>query len=224
MDDILAGIAENVILGRRDKSSMFPEEKTGEPGVEELTQQAVESGMATESILNDGLLAGMDVVGQRFKGGEVYIPEVMRSSEALKAGMELLKPLMVASGLESNGKVVLGSVKGDLHDIGKNLVSMMLKGARLEVVDLGVDVSAESFIESIRKENAQVLALSSLLTTTMMELKTVIDALKEAGLRDQVKVLVGGAPVTQDFADDIGADGYAADAVLAMEKAKELLG
>ena len=223
MGDILKGIAENVILGRRDKSSMFPEEKAGEPGVEELTQQAVESGIATESILNDGLLAGMDVVGQRFKGGEVFIPEVMRSSQALKAGMELLKPLMVDSGLEPSGKVVIGSVKGDLHEIGKNLLSMMLKGARLGVVDLGVDVSAESFIESIRKEKAQVLALYSLLITTMIELKTVIDALKEAGLRDQIKVLVGGAPVTQDFADAIGADGYAANAVLAMENAKELL-
>jgi 5-methyltetrahydrofolate--homocysteine methyltransferase len=224
MNDVLTAIAENVILGRTDKSSPFSEAKMGEPGVKELTEEAIETGIGVEDILDKGLLAGMDVVGTKFKNDEFFIPEVMIAADAFKAGMDLVKPLIATSELEPTTTVVIGTVKGDLHDIGKNIVGMMLQGANFEVIDLGVDVPVEKFIETIQQENPNILGLSSLLTTTMQQLKNVIDAVEEAGLRDQVKVMVGGAPLTQDYADGIGADGYAPDAVYAVEKVKELLG
>jgi 5-methyltetrahydrofolate--homocysteine methyltransferase len=223
MADLLNEIAENVILGRNDKTSPLVVEKEGQPGVKELTQQAIDEDMNVEDILNKGLLAGMDVVGTRFKNDEIFIPEVLVSAEALGAGMKLLKPLIVKSGLKPTSKVIIGTVKGDLHDIGKNLVGMMFQGAQFDVVDLGVDISTEQFIEAIKQENAQILGLSCLLTSSMPMLKKVIEGLEQAGLRDQIITMVGGAPLTQDYAEQVGADGFAEDAVLAVDKAKELL-
>jgi len=223
MSDLLEAIAENVIQGRGDKNSPFVKEKEGEPGVKELTHQAIKEGISVEDIINKGLLAGMDVVGKKFKNDEIFIPEVLISAEALGIGMKLLKPLIVESGLTPTNKVVIGTVKGDLHDIGKNLVSMMLQGSQFDVLDLGVDVSTEKFIKTIKQKKPQILALSCLLTSSMHELKTVIDAIKKEGLQNKIKIMVGGAPVTKEYANQIGADEFAEDAVLAVEKAKELL-
>jgi 5-methyltetrahydrofolate--homocysteine methyltransferase len=222
MSDLLKEIAENVIQGRGDKNSPLVKEKAGEPGVRELTERAIEEGLDVEDIINKGLLAGMNVVGERFKNDEIFIPEVLISAEALGIGMKLLKPLIVQSGLKPTSKVVIGTVKGDLHDIGKNLVSMMLQGAQFDVVDLGVDIPAENFLNAIKQEKPQILGLSCLLTSSMHELKVVIEAIKKDGLQDPVKIMVGGAPVTKEYADKIGADGFAEDAVLAVERAKEL--
>ena len=223
MAELLQKIAESVIEGRSDQYSPLVKEKVGTPGVKELTQKAIDDGKNVEDIINKGLLAGMDVVGIRFKNDEIFIPEVLISAEALGIGMELLKPLIVKAGLKPKSKIVIGTVKGDLHDIGKNLVRMMLQGAQFDVIDLGVDISIEKFIENIKQEKPQLLGLSCLLTSSMHELKNVIEAVKKAGLRDQVKILVGGAPVTQEYAEEIGADGFADDAVLAVEKAKEFV-
>jgi 5-methyltetrahydrofolate--homocysteine methyltransferase len=173
-------------------------------------------------ILNEGLIPAMGEVGCRFEAGEYYLPEMLVSAQAMKASLNLLRPLLVERKVEPMGRVVVGTVQGDLHDIGKNLVSMMLEGAGFEVVDLGVDVPPGKFVEAAR--GAQVIGLSALLTTTMPTMGRVIPALKEAGVRDQVKVIVGGAPVTQAFADQIGADGYGPDASSAVRKVKELLG
>ncbi|UCB44936.1 MAG: corrinoid protein [Spirochaetota bacterium] len=223
MSDLLKAIAENVIQGRSDKQSPLVKDMAGAPGVKELTERAIKEGMDVEDIINKGLLAGMDVVGKRFKNDEIFIPEVLISAEALGVGMELLKPLIVESGLKPTSKVVIGTVKGDLHDIGKNLVSMMLQGAQFEVIDLGVDISTDSFIDSIKKEKPKILGLSCLLTSSMHEMKTVIDAVKKENLQNQVKIMVGGAPVTQDYASRIGADGFAEDAVIAVDRVKELI-
>ena len=194
------------------------------PQVKELIQEAIDEGQDLRSILNDGLLAGMSVVGERFKKGEVYFPEVLVAANAMKAGMEPLKPLLVEKNIGYAGKVVLGTVRGDLHDIGKNLVRMMLEGAGFEVIDLGVDVSAERFVEAVKEENADIIGMSSLLTTTMPMMKQAIEALSGSLVRDKVKVMVGGAPITQKYADDIGADGFGPDAATAVDKAKELMG
>jgi|TARA_Y100000031_G_C8222521_1_gene386665 5-methyltetrahydrofolate--homocysteine methyltransferase len=223
MPDLLQEIAGKVISGRADKNSPFPSEKVGEPGVKELTQKAIKEGIDLQEILNSGLLAGMNVVGARFKDGELFIPEVLVCGQALKAGMDVLKPIIVKSGLEPLAKFVIGTVKGDLHDIGKSLVSMMLQGAGFEVVDLGIDVPKEKFVAVVRQEKPQVLGISSLLTSTIPEMRQVIEILEEEGLRGQVKVMVGGAPVTDSYAAQIGADGYAPDAISAVVKAKELL-
>jgi 5-methyltetrahydrofolate--homocysteine methyltransferase len=224
MYDFLQEIARNVIEGRADKNSLFPSEKVGEPGVKELTQKAIEEGMDLQRILDSGLLAGMDVAGARFKDGELFIPEVLLCGQALKAGMDVLKPMIVQSGLKPFAKFVIGTVKGDLHDIGKNLVSMLLQGAGFEVIDLGIDVPKEDFVEALKREKPLMLGTSSLLSNTMPEMRQVIEILEEEGLRDQVKVMVGGAPVTDSYAEKIGADGYAPDAISAVLKAKELLG
>jgi 5-methyltetrahydrofolate--homocysteine methyltransferase len=178
--------------------------------------------MPPGDVLNKGLIAGMSVVGRRFKANEVYVPEVLIAARAMKGGMEILQPALIKAGIEPLGTVVLGTVKGDLHDIGKNLVNMMLTGGGLKVVDIGVDAPAEKFIEACKASNAKVCAMSALLTTTMPQMTDVIKALKASGV--QVKTLIGGAPVTQSFADEIGADGYAPDAASAVDAAKELLG
>ncbi len=190
--------------------------------VAELTKQAIDEGVAAKEILENGLIAGMNVVGVRFKANEVYVPEVLIAARAMRAGMELLEPELAKAGIEPAGTVVLGTIKGDLHDIGKNLVGMMLTGGGLKVVDLGTDVSAEKFIEACKAEGASVCAMSALLTTTMPQMGEVVKAFKEAGL--EVKIIIGGAPVTQSYADEIGADGYAADAASAVDVAKELMG
>lgn len=207
----LNAIAENLINGKADE-------------VKKLVQEAVDKGVNVGSILNNGLIKGMSVVGENFKNNIFYVPEVLIAARAMKAGMTIIRPLLVEAGVEPLGKVALGTVKGDLHDIGKNLVSMMLEGAGFEVIDLGIDVSPEKFIQAVNEQGAQVVAMSALLTTTMPSMKTTIDALKEAGLIGKVKTLVGGAPLTQRYADEIGADGYARDAASGADKAKELLG
>jgi 5-methyltetrahydrofolate--homocysteine methyltransferase len=175
-----------------------------------------------ESIVNEGLIVGMDEVGRRFKANEFYVPEVLIAARAMHAGMDIVKPLLAESGVKPRGTVVIGTVQGDLHDIGKNLVAMMLEGGGWEVVDLQVDVAADTFVNSVNEQSPNVLAMSALLTTTMPGMKDTIDALSAAGVRDKVKVMIGGAPVTQAFADEIGADGYAPDAASAVDLANEL--
>ena len=187
----------------------------------EITRQALAEGTAPKSVLDDGLIAGMDVIGARFKKSEVYIPEVLIAARAMKMAMEVLEPELVKAGVEPIGKLAIGTVQGDLHDIGKNLVAMMLKGAGFEVVDLGVDVGPGKFIEQARTKGIQLIGMSTLLTTTMSGMEKTVKALRDAGL--PVKVMVGGAPVTQDYADRIGADGYAADAASAVDMAKSLV-
>jgi 5-methyltetrahydrofolate--homocysteine methyltransferase len=206
----LQAIAEAVISGDRDTVSA-------------LVQEAVDEGTAPEDVINEGLIAGMNVVGVKFKANEFYVPEVLIAARAMHAGMDIVKPLLAESESISRGKIVLGTVKGDLHDIGKNLVGMMLEGGGYDVIDIGVDQAPESFVESAQAQEAQIVALSALLTTTMPAMKDTIDAIVEAGLRDGVKIIVGGAPVTQSFADEIGADGYAADAASAVDLANSLL-
>lgn len=191
--------------------------------VRELVQQAITGGVSADRVLSEGLIAGMNVVGERMRKHEVFLPEVLLSATAMHAGMDLLKPLLAASGVDLGPKVVLGTVKGDIHDIGKNLVGMMLTGAGFQVVDIGRDIPAERFVQVAREEQAQVVAMSALLTTTMPEMKVTIDALKAEGLREKVKVIVGGAPVSPEYAAQIGADGYARDAASAMDKVRELV-
>ena len=187
----------------------------------EITQAAIEEGMAPETILNEGLISGMNVVGVRFKANEVYIPEVLISARAMKMSMEYLEPKLSEAGVEPIGKALIGTVQGDLHDIGKNLVMMMLKGSGFAVTDAGIDVSAEKFVAQAKATGAQIVGLSALLTTTMPSMESTAKAIKDAGLN--VKVMIGGAPVTQNYADKIGADGYAADAATAVDVAKSLL-
>ncbi len=187
----------------------------------EITKSALEEGTAAKNVLEEGLIAGMDVVGARFKNNEIYIPEVLIAARAMKMAMEILEPELVKAGVEPVGKFLIATVQGDLHDIGKNLVAMMLKGAGFEVIDLGVDVSPEKFVEQIKAKGVQVVGMSTLLTTTMPGMERTIKALKEAGV--SAKIMIGGAPVTQGYADKIGADGYAADAASAVDMAKSLV-
>jgi 5-methyltetrahydrofolate--homocysteine methyltransferase len=191
--------------------------------VKRLTQEALDAGESAEAILKEGLISAMDRVGVRFKNSEIYIPEVLIAARAMHAGMDVLKPILSKSTTASPGKIIVGTVKGDLHDIGKNLVVMMLEGGGFEVVDLGIDVSADKFTEAIKTHKPQIVGMSALLTTTMKEMKNTIQAFETASLRKQVKVVVGGAPLTEKFAKEIGADGYASDAASAVDKVKELL-
>ena len=192
------------------------------PAAVSLVKEALEEGVKPDVILSDGLVAGMDVVGVKFKANEFYVPEVLIAARAMQNAMNILKPELQKAGVESKGKVAIGTVKGDLHDIGKNLVAMMMEGAGFEIMDLGVDVKPEQFVEAANN-GANVICMSALLTTTMPSMLETIDALKEANVRDSIKVMVGGAPVTQSYCDEIGADGYAADAASAVDKAKDLL-
>jgi len=189
-----------------------------------LIQEALDAGIAPSKILNDGLVSGMDVVGEKFRCDEIFMPEVLISAKAMQAGMDVLRPKLIETGAKLAGKVIMGTVKGDLHDIGKNLVGMLMEGAGFEVIDLGIDVPSEKFVEAVRSNRPNILGLSALLTTTMLMMKEVIESLVEAGVRERVKVIVGGAPVTEKFAEDIGADGYAPDAASAVVKARELIG
>ena len=215
----LKPIAEAIIGGKREV-------------VVELVKKALAENVPPATILNDGLIAGMNEVGRRFKANEFYVPEVLIAARAMSnakeaatkpGAMEILQPHLTKAGVKSRGKVIIGTVKGDLHDIGKNLVCMMLRGAGFEVVDLEIDVPAEKFVEAAKTQNVKLIGLSALLTTTMPQMKTVVEAVRKAGLKD-VKVMIGGAPVTQSYADEIGAQGYAPDAASAVDKAKELLG
>jgi 5-methyltetrahydrofolate--homocysteine methyltransferase len=206
----LQAIAENIIKGQA-------------PKVQELVKQALEEKIPVREILHEGLIAGMDVVGEKFKNNEFYVPEVLIAARAMKQGMELIRPQLVEEKVEPLGKAAIGTVKGDLHDIGKNLVAMMLEGAGFEVIDLGIDVSPEKFIDAVKTKGAQLICMSALLSTTMPSMQTTVEAVKEAGLSDSVGVMIGGAPVTQAYADQIGANGYAPDAASASEVAKELI-
>lgn len=192
------------------------------PEAKALTESALAEGVSAAEVLNNGLVAGMNVVGEKFKNNEFYVPEVLIAARAMKNAMEVLRPQLAKSGVEPKGKVAIGTVRGDLHDIGKNLVAMMLEGAGFEIQDLGVDVKPEQFVEAA-KNGADVIAMSALLTTTMPAMKDTIEALKSEGVRDKTCVMIGGAPVTQNYCDEIGADGYAPDAASAVDKAKELL-
>ena len=191
--------------------------------VKEITQRALQEKVDPKEILEQGLIKGMDVVGIKFKNNEIFLPEVLLASRAMYGGMELLQPKLIKSGVKAVGKVIIGTAKGDLHDIGKNLVAMMLRGGGFEVIDLGIDVSPEKFLKATQEHQPDIVGISALLTTTMVGMMDIITILKSTGLRDKVKIMVGGAPVTQEFADEIGAEGYAPDAASAVDKAKELL-
>ena len=208
--EILKDIAQDLIAGNDAK-------------VAELVALAIQTDVPTVEILDDGLIAGMSVVGDRFRSHEMFLPEVLLSARAMTAGVSLLKPLLVAEEVPSRGKVILGTVQGDLHDIGKNLVGIMLQGAGFEVVDLGTDVPAEEFIDAAVAENASIIGLSALLTTTMPLMKSVVDLVEERGLSDELKVIVGGAPLSEEFARSIGAQDYAYDAANAVEKVVALV-
>ncbi|MCP4114260.1 MAG: cobalamin-binding protein [Desulfobacteraceae bacterium] len=191
--------------------------------VVELTRAALDAGIAAKDILNQGLIAGMDIVGERMESGEMFIPEVLMAAQAMGGAVEILKPLLSDEDAAGGGTIVLGTVKGDLHDIGKNLVSMMMESAGFKVINMGVDIEPDAFIQAIKDNDADILALSALLTTTMPMMEQTIKSVEESGLRDKVKILVGGAPVNQSFADEIGADGYAPDAGSASKLAKQLI-
>jgi 5-methyltetrahydrofolate--homocysteine methyltransferase len=210
MSEILDKMANALISGK-------------EIEVKTLTQEALDENIGAKEILDKGLLAGMDVVGKRFKNGDMYIPEVLLCARCMHGAMDLLQPLLSEADSKGAGKMVIGTVEGDLHDIGKNLVAMMMQGAGFKVIDLGVNLSPQKFVAAVREHKPDILGMSALLTTTMPKMEETIKALEEAGLRDQVKVMAGGAPVTQDFVDKICADAYGANAASASEKAKDLL-
>ena len=191
--------------------------------VKNLVQQAIDEGIPAQKILEEGLLDGMNVIGEKFKNNEVFVPEVLVAARAMSMGAGLLKPLLAAEGVKATGKVCIGTVKGDLHDIGKNLVKMMLEGKGINVVDLGVDVSAEKFVEEAIANNAQIICCSALLTTTMNEMENVVKVATEKGIRENVFIMVGGAPITQEYCDKIGADCYTTDAASASDAAIEYL-
>ncbi|TGE31710.1 corrinoid protein [Desulfosporosinus sp. Sb-LF] len=205
-----AELAQSVIAGQRDQ-------------VKNQVTSLIAAGNNPLEIVSEGLIAGMDVVGVRFKAGDMYVPEVLMSAKSMSGGLEIVKPLIAVADQKSNGRILIGTVKGDLHDIGKNLVSMLVESGGFEVINMGVDISAEDFIDASIKHEPDIIALSALLTTTMPAMKDIIELLKENGLRDKIKVIIGGAPVSKDYADTIGADGYAPDAGSAVELCKQLL-
>jgi len=210
--DIIESIKVNVIQGRVTSEDEGIEEGTaGQPGVTELVEEALASGVDVSDIINEGLTASMEVVGQKFENEEYYIPDMLASAEAVGAAMEILKPHMAHSGVKSKGKILIATVKGDLHEIGKNIVSILLRGAGYMVKDLGNDVETEDIIRAVREEKPDFLGLSALLTSTMVNMEDTIKALKENGLRDKVKIVIGGAPLSEEYAREIGADGYGAD-------------
>ena len=198
-------------------------QKGNSASVEELTKKALSQDISAEEILNNGLVGGMNIVSEKFKNNEIFIPEVLISAKSMNSGLEIIKPILAEEKVKTKGKVVIGTVKGDLHDIGKNIVAMLLQGAGFDVVDLGADVSKEKFLEFVKNERADILGMSALLTTTMIYMKETIETLKNAGLRENVKVIIGGAPVTESYAAQIDADGYAPDAASAVELTKKLL-
>ena len=198
-------------------------EKGDSSAVKELTRQALSMSIAAEDILNGGLIKGMDVVGIKFKNNEIFIPEVLIATRAMKSGMAIIKPLLPPEWIEPRAKVVIGTVKGDLHDIGKTIVCMLLEKEGYEIIDMGIDVSKERFVKAIKKENPDVMGMSALLTTTMHYMRDVIEAVKKANFRQNIKIIIGGAPVTQSFADEIKADGYAPDGASAAELVKNIL-
>ena len=216
--DIIATLKENVIQGRKTRESEgIDEALSGTPGVVELTQTALKNNIPLEVIITQGLTSGMQIVGEKFSTKEYFIPDMLASADAVGAAMDILQPLLEASNVETKGKFVIATVKGDIHDIGKNIVAILLKGAGYEVSDLGIDVPQEKIISVVREEKPNYLGLSALLTTTMVEMGTVIKALKENGLRDKVKILLGGAAVSEEYAQEIGADAFCADGFSAIK-------
>ncbi len=211
MSEVLSKISDAIIEGDVED-------------IVDLTQDALDDDVSAQDILDKGLMAGMDYVGVEFKAGNMFVPEVLRSAKAMQASMEILKPLLAAAGAKRTGRVLLGTVKGDLHDIGKNLVAMMCEGAGFEVKDIGKDIDPDTFVTAVKEYEPDVVGMSALLTTTMRAMGHTIKALEESGLRDRVKIIIGGAPVTQAFADQIKADGYAPNAAAAAELARKLVG
>jgi 5-methyltetrahydrofolate--homocysteine methyltransferase len=210
MSEILEQISTAVIEGDLDE-------------IEDLTEDALDDDLSAEEILNKGLMPGMDYVGVEFRAGNMFVPEVLRSAKTMQTSMDILKPLLAEAGAKMVGKVLLGTVKGDLHDIGKNLVGMMCEGAGFEVKDIGKDVAPEQFVDAVKEYEPDIVGMSALLTTTMRAMESTIKVLEEAGVRDKVKIMIGGAPVTQAFSDQIGADGYASNAAAAAELAKRFV-
>lgn len=224
-EKLIESIVENVLQGRRNKDDEgIEEDYTGQPGVAELVQEALDNGVDTETILLEGLSRGMEMVGEKYETGEYFIPDMLTAAEAVEAGMKVMEPHLADKGeSEGKGKVIMATVEKDLHDIGKNLVSIMLKGAGFAVVDLGIDVPAARIVEAAEEEGAELVGLSALLNTTMINMGDVIKELEEKGLRGRVKVMIGGAPTSDDFASEIGADGYGKDAFAAIRVAEKLL-
>jgi corrinoid protein of di/trimethylamine methyltransferase len=210
MEELLEKMASVLIAGKQDEVAKF-------------ARQALDNGVAAREILDQGLLAGMDVVGRRFKAGDMFIPEVILCARCMHAAMDILKPLLSEKESAGIGTYVIGTVEGDLHDIGKNLVAMMLEGAGFKVVDLGINIKVQQFVDAVKEHQPKVLGMSALLTTTMPKMEETVQALNEAGLRSQIKIMAGGAPVTQDYVDKIGADAYSGNAASAVDKAKELV-
>ena len=210
MDEKIQAVYDAVIGGAMAETSSF-------------VQDALDAGQGADVILREGLIAAMGEIGQQFEAGEVYVPEMLISAKSMKFGLELLRPHLIEADVKPLGKVVIGTVQGDLHDIGKNLVGMMMEGAGFEVIDLGVDVKPEELIEAVKENQPDIVAMSALLTTTMGNMKTAITMMQEAGIKDSIKVMIGGAPVTQDYADEIGADGFSIDASQAASLAKKLV-
>ena len=222
-EDIINLIRENVIQGRITQDDEgLDEGMVGQPGVSELIDKALALDMSVEDIINKGLTKGMDIVGQKFEAEEYFIPDMLASAEAVGAAMEILEPHLAKSGIKPKGKIVVATVKGDLHDIGKNIVSILLRGAGYTVKDLGNDINPQVIVDAVRKEEPQFLGLSALLTSTMVHMGETIKALTESGLRDKVKVIIGGAPVSEEFAGSIGADGYGADGFQAVAVVESL--
>jgi len=210
MSDVLSQISSAIMEGKKDD-------------IGQITQQGLDEGLNAKQILDDGLMKGMEVVGVRFKAGDMFVPEVMRCARTMLNAMEILDPLLAATGAKMVGRVLIGTVKGDLHDIGKNLVGMMCRGAGFQVKDIGINVEPETFVEAVKEFQPDIVGMSALLTTTMRAMGDTIKALEEAGVRDNVKVMVGGAPVTQSFADKIGANGYAPNAAAAADLARKFV-
>lgn len=210
MEELFEKMAKELIAGKQDE-------------VKKLCQDALDKGASAKQVLDKGLLAGMDVVGKRFKAGDMFIPEVLLCARCMHGAMDLLQPLLSEADSKGAGKIVIGTVEGDLHDIGKNLVAMMMQGAGFKVIDLGVNLKPQAFVDAVKEHMPDIIGMSALLTTTMPKMEETIKALEEAGLRDQVKIMAGGAPVTQDFIEKIGADAYGANAAAASEKAKTLI-
>lgn len=208
---ILNEISENVIKGDAD-------------GVAELVQKALNERIDLQEIMHEGMVSGMTVIGERFKNNEIFLPEMMVAARAMNAGLDIIEPLIAKSNARYVGKVVIGTVKDDLHDVGKNMVKIMFKGSGFQVFDLGIDVSPDEFVQAAKKNNVDLIAMSALLTLTVHNMKGTIEVIEEAGLKNETKIMVGGAPVTQNIADQVGADGYAPDCARAVERAKELLG
>lgn len=224
-DDLIGSILDNVLQGRRNKNDEgIEEDSAGQPGVEELVKEALDNGIDASRILIEGLSRGMQLVGEKYETGEYFIPDMLTAAEAVEAGMSIMEPYLLSKGEKSaKGKIIMATVEKDLHDIGKNLVCIMLKGAGFSVVDLGIDVPAKRIVEAAVEEKANLIGLSALLNTTMVNMEQVIKGLEDQGLRDQVKVIIGGAPTSEEFAAKIGADGYGKDAFAAIREAEKLL-